>query len=147
MTVAETTAGEPVEEASLQQNLGEFPAGRTDQGERSQRRYPRAASAKPAAAGRARQASIARLIQCAAAAKLPKLGWRMDDPVRLLLLWFIMPVWFLAGLADYLCHRASDIEHTSGWKESVLHLVMFAEIAVPLLMCLFFEINALISPS
>ena len=68
----------------------------------------------------------------------------MDDPVRLLLLWVIMPVWFLAGLADYLCHRASDIEHTSGWRESVLHLVMFAEIAVPLLMCLFFEINALI---
>jgi hypothetical protein len=33
--VTETTAGEPVEEASLQQNLGEFPAGRTDQGERA----------------------------------------------------------------------------------------------------------------
>jgi hypothetical protein len=68
----------------------------------------------------------------------------MDDPVRLLLLWFIMPVWFLAGFADYLCHRATGIAQTSGWKESVLHLVMFAEIAVPLLMCLFFEINALV---
>lgn len=68
----------------------------------------------------------------------------MEDPVRLLLLWFIMPVWFLAGLADYLCHRGSDIERTSGWKESVLHLMMFAEVAVPLMMCLFFEINALV---
>ena len=68
----------------------------------------------------------------------------LDDPVRILLLYFIMPVWFAAGLADYLCHRASDIEHTAGPKESLLHLLMFAEIAVPLLMCLFLEINALV---
>jgi len=75
-----------------------------------------------------------------------RLGPRMDDPVRLLLLWFILAVWFLAGL-DYFCHRGSDIAHTSGWKESVLHLAMFAEVAVPLLVCLFFEINALIFAS
>src|SRR3954462_13730227 len=68
----------------------------------------------------------------------------IDDPVRILLLYFIMPVWFLAGLADYLCHRAADIEHTAGPKESLLHLLMFAEVAGPLLMCLFFEINALV---
>ena len=67
----------------------------------------------------------------------------IDDPVRILLLYFIMPVWFLAGLADYLCHRATDIAHTAGPKESLLHLLMFGEVAVPLLMCLFFEINAL----
>jgi hypothetical protein len=68
----------------------------------------------------------------------------MSDPVEALLLYFIMPVWFLAGLADYLCHRATDIEHTSGFKESLLHLLMFAEVAVPLLACLFLEINALV---
>ncbi|MGB9367875.1 MAG: hypothetical protein WCE79_17875 [Xanthobacteraceae bacterium] len=68
----------------------------------------------------------------------------MDDPVRILLLYFIMPVWFAAGLADYFCHRATDIEHTAGPKESLLHLLMFAEVAVPILMCLFFEINALV---
>src|SRR5437016_10161022 len=61
----------------------------------------------------------------------------MDDPTQLLLLYFVMPVWFLAGLADYLCHRATDIAHTAGPKESVIHLLMFAEIAIPLLMCLF----------
>jgi hypothetical protein len=68
----------------------------------------------------------------------------MSDPVEALLLYFIMPVWFLAGLADYLCHRATDIEHTSGFKESLLHLLMFAEIAAPLLACLFLEVNALV---
>jgi hypothetical protein len=60
------------------------------------------------------------------------------------LLYFILPLWLAAGLADYLCHRATDIAHTSGYKESLLHLVMFAEVAVPLLAALFLEINALV---
>jgi hypothetical protein len=66
----------------------------------------------------------------------------MSDPTQALLLYFIMPLWFLAGVADWLCHRATDIEHTTGAKESLLHLLMFAEIALPLLACLFLEINA-----
>jgi hypothetical protein len=32
--LASQSSGEPVEEARIQENLGEFPAGRTDQGER-----------------------------------------------------------------------------------------------------------------
>jgi len=68
----------------------------------------------------------------------------MDDPARTLLLYFIMPLWFAAGIADYLCHRATDIEHTAGPKESLLHLLLYAEVAVPLLMCLFLDINALV---
>jgi hypothetical protein len=60
------------------------------------------------------------------------------------LLYFVLPLWLAAGLADYLCHRASGIARTSGYKESLLHLLMFAEIAVPLLAALFLEINALI---
>jgi hypothetical protein len=68
----------------------------------------------------------------------------MKDPTQAVLLYFIMPVWLLAGIADWFCHRASDIEHTSGAKESLIHLLMFGEIAVPLLACLFLEINALI---
>src|SRR3954453_17243775 len=66
----------------------------------------------------------------------------MHDPTQALLLYFIMPVWFLAGLADYLCHRATEIEHNAGPKESLIHLLMFGEFAVPILMCLFFECNA-----
>src|SRR3954452_9774861 len=68
----------------------------------------------------------------------------MDDPTRALLLYFNLPVWFLAGFADYLCHRATDIEHNAGPKESLIHLLMFGEFAVPILMCLFFDINALV---
>lgn len=60
------------------------------------------------------------------------------------LMYFILPLWLAAGFADYLCHRASQIEATSGPKESVLHLLQFAEMAVPTLAAIFLEINALI---
>jgi len=63
---------------------------------------------------------------------------------QLMLMYFVLPLWLLAGLADYLCHRASDIEHTSGAKESLLHLLLFAEMGVPVLAAIFLEINALI---
>jgi hypothetical protein len=62
--------------------------------------------------------------------------------LRDLLMYFVLPVWLAAGFADYLCHRASHIERTSGWKESLLHLLQFAEMAVPILAALFFEITS-----
>jgi len=57
-------------------------------------------------------------------------------------MYFVLPVWLAAGFADYLCHRAAHIEHTSGWKESLLHLLQFAEMALPILAALFFEITS-----
>jgi hypothetical protein len=66
----------------------------------------------------------------------------LSDPAVLILLYFILPVWLAAGFADWLCHRAAHIETTSGAKESMLHLLMFAEIGVPLLAAIFLEINA-----
>src|SRR5215204_6495117 len=59
-------------------------------------------------------------------------------------LYFVLPLWLSAGTANYLCHRASRIELTSGYRESLLHLLMLAEVAIPLLAAIFFEINALI---
>jgi hypothetical protein len=61
-----------------------------------------------------------------------------------ILMYFVLPVWLAAGFADYLCHRAASIEATSGPKESLLHLLQFAEMAVPTLAAIFLEINALI---
>jgi hypothetical protein len=66
----------------------------------------------------------------------------LNDPSVLILMYFILPVWLLAGCADWLCHRASHIETTTGAKESMLHLLMFAEIGVPLLAAIFLQINA-----
>lgn len=64
------------------------------------------------------------------------------DPAVLLLMYLILPLWFAAGVADWLCHRASGIERTTGAKESLIHLLMLGEIAVPLLAAVFLEINA-----
>jgi hypothetical protein len=65
-----------------------------------------------------------------------------DALLQHFLMYIVVPVWLLAGLADYFCHRASRIEHTSGVTESLLHLLQFALVGVPLLAALFLEINA-----
>jgi hypothetical protein len=66
----------------------------------------------------------------------------LNDPVVLILMYFILPLWLLAGFADWLCHRASHIETTSGAKESVFHLIMLAEMGLPLLAAIFLQVNA-----
>jgi hypothetical protein len=66
------------------------------------------------------------------------------DLVRQALMYFVLPLWLAAGFADYLCHRAAHIERTSGVKESLLHLLQFAEMGVPILAALLLEINALV---
>jgi hypothetical protein len=63
---------------------------------------------------------------------------------QLILMYFVLPLWLAAGFADYLCHRASNIAVTSGAKESLLHLLQFVEVGVPILAAIFLEINALI---
>src|SRR4051812_1482633 len=57
-------------------------------------------------------------------------------------MYVVLPLWLAAGFADYLCHRVAHIERTSGWRESALHLIQFAEMALPILAALFLQINA-----
>jgi hypothetical protein len=57
-------------------------------------------------------------------------------------LYVILPVWAVAGLADWIFHRTSKIEDTSGTHESLTHSLMMAAIGVPSLMALILEINA-----
>jgi hypothetical protein len=68
----------------------------------------------------------------------------LNDPTVIILMYFILPLWLVAGFADWLCHRATHIETTTGAKESMIHLLMFAEIGLPLLAAMFLEINGLI---
>ncbi|MET3840497.1 hypothetical protein [Bradyrhizobium sp. OAE829] len=58
-----------------------------------------------------------------------------DEVLRAMLMYFVLPLWLAA-------HRATQIEKTSGWKESVLHIAQFAEMAVPVLAALFLEITS-----
>jgi hypothetical protein len=58
------------------------------------------------------------------------------------LLYYLMPAWMISGVLDWWWHRKTDIEHTSGLKESAIHALMFTEIGVPILVGLAFRINA-----
>jgi len=63
---------------------------------------------------------------------------------RNFILYFLLPFWILLGFIDYLCHRRTNIEITSGLTESLIHSTMLTLIGVPMLLGLFFNINALV---
>jgi hypothetical protein len=68
-----------------------------------------------------------------------------DDTAQLLqhlLFYLLLPVWMLAGFGDWLCHRVQRIEHSSGLKESLLHLLMLGEIGLGIVAALLLEVNA-----
>lgn len=46
------------------------------------------------------------------------------------LAWVVYPLWLLAGAGDYLSHRSTHIERTSGNPESWLHVAQFVAIAI-----------------
>jgi hypothetical protein len=60
---------------------------------------------------------------------------------RQFLLYYVVPLWLSAGVADWFCHRATHIERTTGPKESLLHLLMLAEVSIPVLAALFLEVT------
>src|SRR5215212_6714061 len=68
----------------------------------------------------------------------------MPSPASFILMYLVFPLWVAAGFADWLCHRRTDIAHTSGLKENLLHLLMFAEIGVAMVAVALFEINAVV---
>jgi hypothetical protein len=64
------------------------------------------------------------------------------DVTRRFLMNILMPVWLAAGIADWVCHRATSIETTTGPKESAMHLLMLNEAAIPVLGGMFLEITS-----
>lgn len=61
-----------------------------------------------------------------------------------LVLFGVMPLWMAAGFADWLCHRRMRIERSSGLPETLLHMLMLAEMATATLAAAFLQINALV---
>lgn len=66
----------------------------------------------------------------------------IDRATRRVLLYGVMPTWIGAGLADWWHHRRTEIERTSGVRESAIHALMMAEASVPTTLGLFCEVNA-----
>ncbi|RZL87702.1 MAG: diguanylate cyclase [Variovorax sp.] len=63
-------------------------------------------------------------------------------PEQLLLMYAVLPLWLASGVVDWALHRRSAIETTSGTRESALHVLMLAELGIPVLAVLWLEINA-----
>src|SRR3984893_18726797 len=71
----------------------------------------------------------------------------MADTKHLLInviLYGLLPLWGIAGFIDWVCHRATHVERTSGLKESLIHSLMGLQLGIPILLCLIFKVNVLI---
>jgi len=74
------------------------------------------------------------------------LGWRHESQAeksaQRYMMYVIMPAWSLVGALDWLWHKQTKIETTSGPKESFMHLLMMMEAGLPVLAGFFLETNA-----
>ena len=68
----------------------------------------------------------------------------MRNWLSALLIWGIYPAWLLAGAGDYLCHRITDIEHTSGANESWLHLAQLVCLVIAFACAVLLQISAVV---
>ncbi len=64
--------------------------------------------------------------------------------LRRYMLYFMLPLWMLPGIADWYFHRRTKIESTSGTHESLTHQLMMSAIGLPMLCGLLCDINALV---
>lgn len=82
------------------------------------------------------------LMGLAATRLRPRPQSRGDAALNRLTTYFIVPVWIGAGFLDYIWHRRTRIETTSGIEESLMHSLMMLEAGPAVLAPLFLEINA-----
>jgi len=57
------------------------------------------------------------------------------------LMYVLVPAWFVPGVADWVMHRKTRMERTSGLRESLVHALMMGEISVPVTLVLLCEVN------
>lgn len=60
------------------------------------------------------------------------------------ILYGCLPLWLIMGFADWYCHKKSEIEKTTGVRESLLHSIMGVQVGVPIFLGLYFQINVLL---
>ena len=73
-------------------------------------------------------------------------GKSMDEATLVLyvILYVLLPLWGLASMLDWWCHKKTSIESTSGLHEANIHCLMGFQIAIPLVLSLVFEVNVLV---
>jgi hypothetical protein len=65
-----------------------------------------------------------------------------EEGVRWILMAGVIPLWILAGLADWACHWRTRIERTSGLTENIFHWVLLGEAGVAVLAAALLEPTA-----
>ena len=65
----------------------------------------------------------------------------MAETALHLFMYGLLPLWILAGLADWACHRRTRIEATTGLRENLFHWAQFLQVGVAVLALLLLEIN------
>ncbi len=68
----------------------------------------------------------------------------VEDVNRRFLMYGVLPLWFVPAVADWIMHRRTRIEDTSGVRESALHALMMTEAGIPVAMGLLAKINPLV---
>ncbi|MFE2104062.1 diguanylate cyclase [Streptomyces sp. PTD9-10] len=76
--------------------------------------------------------------------QVPVSSTAVEDASRRFLLYGVLPLWVVPGLADWWMHRRTRIEHTSGTKESAVHALMMTEAGIPVVMGLLARVNPLV---
>jgi hypothetical protein len=59
-----------------------------------------------------------------------------------ILMYVLVPLWIVAGTLDWLCHRRTRIQDTSGLPENAFHWLLLAEGGLVLLSIALLEVNA-----
>jgi hypothetical protein len=65
----------------------------------------------------------------------------MQQTATCLLMYVVLPLLVVAGFLDWLCHRATRIEETSGLAENAVHWLMFGQIGAGIAGIVLFETN------
>jgi hypothetical protein len=65
----------------------------------------------------------------------------MHQTATWFLMYAVLPLLIVAGFADWLCHRATEIEATSGLRENLVHWLMFGQVGSGIAAVMFFEVN------
>jgi hypothetical protein len=76
--------------------------------------------------------------------RIPRRASDVETATLRYVLFGLLPAWFVPGVLDWLQHRRTDIQHTSGSRESLIHSLMMAEVGAPITLALLCEINPLV---
>ncbi|MCS0636887.1 diguanylate cyclase [Streptomyces sp. LP05-1] len=68
----------------------------------------------------------------------------VENASRRFLMYGVLPLWFVPAVADWIMHRRTGIEHTTGVRESAVHALMMTEAGVPVVAALTAKVNPLV---